>query len=319
MALITGWTVEAMAIFVRDDVAVANYNNLATQPQYQAAGYIRDLGSTLLSFCSGTLVTPTVFLTAAHCVDSDVNHFSDVPPTDLFVGFDVNIPAAPTTSNVASVSIHELWDGTALHDLAKLHLMAPLGGITPATLTTQNPFSLLGTMIGYGQQGNGLGAALVGANNRLGARNIIDGTLFPVQTDFDRPNGTTSSFGGNFPVALEGSPCFGDSGGPLFVAFGGNEMVVGVVHGSPFGNPFGPLCQYGDRPVWVPLSDQANLAFLTSQGIPVVPEPGSLLLVGAGLVGLALRSRLQRDSGQAAIRRRLSGMSRTQGEGGECS
>jgi hypothetical protein len=46
-------------------------------------------------------------------------------------------------------------------------------------------------------------------------------------------------------------------------------------------------------------------AFAGVGGTPVeAPEPATLLLLGSGLLGVALRSRLRRGSGQAALRRR---------------
>src|SRR5260370_22693995 len=48
-------TRQALAIYIRDDVGVAQYNNLAAQPQYQAVGYLGFTGAAF-SFCAGTLI-----------------------------------------------------------------------------------------------------------------------------------------------------------------------------------------------------------------------------------------------------------------------
>ena len=64
-ALISART--AQAIYIRHDTPVALYNALALAPQFQAAGYLGTVGA-VTSFCSGTLIAPDKFLTAAHCV-----------------------------------------------------------------------------------------------------------------------------------------------------------------------------------------------------------------------------------------------------------
>ena len=84
-------TPQALAIYIRDDVAVAQYNNLAAQPQYQAVGYLGFAGAAF-SFCAGTLVSPTAFLTAAHCLFDPIT-FNPRGADTLNVGFGANFPA----------------------------------------------------------------------------------------------------------------------------------------------------------------------------------------------------------------------------------
>ena len=283
-AMTLAWTSDTMAIFIRHDVPVAHYSALATRAEFQAAGYLGIPGSGGSS-CSGTLVAPDKFLTAAHCIDGDFNGVPDRAANMLVVGFDVNFPAGGLPAhNVSDQFIHPNWGllGGApaiVFDVAVLELAAPIVGITPATISLADPLGQLGTMIGYGAQGDGLGNALIGANSRLGAQNILDERSLPlIITDFDNPNGTTNTFGDAFPVALEGSACFGDSGGPLYV---GGFLVGDVIGG-------GVNCGYGNFVVWAPLRHPTNVAFLESLDLnmQIIPEPSTWLLLGTGLLGV---------------------------------
>ena len=240
LALAVGWALDAVAITIRDDVPVAQYNNLATANAFQAAGFVGDAGLSGV-FCSGTLLTPTLFLTAAHCVDGNRDGTLDFAANTIVVGFDVNLPVTLPANNVLNISVHPRWalptDGSVAvqSDLAVFQLAAPFPGITPASISLSNPLGHVATMIGYGGQSNGLGQALSGANDRLGAQNRIDqntpDTIVPLLlADFDAPDGSQNSIdaGGAFPLGLEGLIAGGDSGGPLFVEFGGQQLLAGV-------------------------------------------------------------------------------------------
>ena len=46
--------------------------------------------------CSGTLISPTVVLTAGHCTGVDAAH----PATNVYVSFDTDLPADPLAANI---------------------------------------------------------------------------------------------------------------------------------------------------------------------------------------------------------------------------
>src|SRR5712671_498763 len=299
-------TPHSLAIYIRDDVAVAQYNNLAAQRQYQAVGYLGFAGAAF-SFCAGTLVSPTAFLTAAHCLFDPIS-FNPRPANTLNVGFGANFPAGGLgANNVASYTIDPqflLCSACGRYDVAVLELSAPVNNITPALVYLGDAVGYVGTIVGYGLQNDGNGNPLVGANNELAANNMIDGfgnfgflQNLTYETDFDNPAGTTNTFGAAQPLPLEGNPCPGDSGGPLFANVAGNEILAGALslRGA---NAFDPdpshLCNYGSVAQYSYLADPITVAYLEDLnlgiGFVLVPEPSSLALplVFFGLSGLAL-------------------------------
>jgi len=290
-----GWASVASAIVIRDDSAVAAYDALATQNQFQAAGYLGHPGAPQ-SFCSGVLIAADKFLTAAHCLANPDGTFTEIA-NNLTVGFDLNFPAGGLpANNVSAFFVNPAYSGEGgarQYDVAVVELSEAIVGVTPASIWLANPVGLLGTMIGYGDQANGFGNPLIGANDRLGAQNIIDISAPTIRTDFDKPDGTTSSFGATLPVYLEGTTAGGDSGGPLFASRLGQELLVGDVSGgfNPF-NPDAPS-QYGDVSIWAPLRDPVNVGFLESLNQPIrfVPDPPTFALLGIGLAGLGFNRR----------------------------
>ena len=278
------WGGAAKAIYVRGDVDISNFNNLALNPAFAAAGFFT-------SGCSGVLVASDKVLTAGHCAGGITNESK--------FGFGANKADAQTAYSVSSVAVNPLYSSgdQYQYDLAIATLSNPVTGVTPATInSTINTTTLIGqevTFIGYGAQGDGndlaLPASLLGANDRLGATNIIDGVPFNLwAADFDSPSDPTKNYFGSFfgsssaPTGLEGNLAWGDSGGPLFW----NNFLVGI-GGYILTQP--PTPTYGNASLWVRLDSKANLNFLQLNGISPapVPLPPALWLLGSALFGLA--------------------------------
>jgi secreted trypsin-like serine protease len=84
-------------------------------------------------FCGGTLTTPTVVVTAAHCVREDNGAL--LQPQDILVGVggDLDSPALRTFS-VTSVIVHPGYVAdSAINDIAVLTLATPVTGARRAT------------------------------------------------------------------------------------------------------------------------------------------------------------------------------------------
>lgn len=190
-------------------------------------------------------------------------------------------------------------------------------GIPPARLWAVNPLGKVGVSVGYGLQGDGYGNDLEGADWRLAFEATIDyvgpedgrllealglppeeaaGIGVTIRSDFDRPDGGTSTYGSPWPRRLEGGTAEGDSGGALFVPSDTGEwFVAGILFGG-FNlyaeDPDHSRYNYGDVSMWAPIFHPANQEFLRSHGIPVVPEPGTWVLgLLAGAIGAGVRWR----------------------------
>ncbi len=164
--------------------------------------------------CSGTLISPTVFLTAAHC---------DEGVSEVNVTFDSSYvyPSGATFSGT--------WHADPLfsqaqgdpHDVAVVVLDSPVG-ITPANLPAANSLAGLGknqrfTSVGYGAQAvsSGKGGKTFTYTD---IRFVASGTLNSVTPSFLRISQNAST--GN------GGTCYGDSGGPNFLGAGSSETNI---------------------------------------------------------------------------------------------
>jgi Trypsin len=79
--------------------------------------------------CSGSLVSPTVYVTAAHCTGT-------LPSNRVFVSFDSHYVAGTSSLLPGTAHTDPLW-GTVKgdsHDLAVVVLDAPVTGVTPFSL-----------------------------------------------------------------------------------------------------------------------------------------------------------------------------------------
>jgi V8-like Glu-specific endopeptidase len=165
--------------------------------------------------CSGTLISPTVFLTAAHC-DLGVDRVEITFETDFHRDTGVTYwgdwHADPQFNQAQG---HP-------HDIAVVVLDNPVGGITPAQLPTANSMANLAgnqkfTSVGYGGQTvtNGPGGKVI---HYADTRYAAVGTLNSITKVWLRISQN--------PTRGDGGTCYGDSGGPNFLGAGNAETNI---------------------------------------------------------------------------------------------
>jgi hypothetical protein len=165
---------------------------------------VADLGNGPVQDCSGTLVSPTVFVTAGHCTGS-------LSSDRVWVSFDSQYVAGTSTLLPGTAHTDPQWGAVKndSHDLAVVVLDSPVGGVTPSALPSPGALDAAGvssqtfTNVGYGYYDRSF---------------TFDGYR----------RASTSSFTGLKPTELRlsdkpGGVCFGDSGGPRLL---GNVVVA---------------------------------------------------------------------------------------------
>jgi hypothetical protein len=182
--------------------------------------------------CSGTLISPTVFLTAGHCTFFlEPAGFSEV-----YVTFDSEFSQSSNFIASDEWYTHPKFghDMGNLYDLAVIILPAgSTPGLTPATLPEEGLLSDLAAQGGL----RGVSAVNVGYGT------VPDWKQAPPRFNFDgvRRVSTSPDMGltkswfrllMNNDATGEGGVCYGDSGGPHFLQTDNGEVLVATTTGG---------------------------------------------------------------------------------------
>lgn len=181
--------------------------------------------------CSGTLLSPTLFLTAGHCTEAPAAHVEIWFAADVESGIPAN--GYPNKGDVGGTPYtHPNYDPNAfyLYDLGVVVLDKPMKAGKYGVLPKQDVLDRLAarrglqdvtfTAVGYGLQESFPDQASFLENN-VRVRMVAYPHLLQIN----------SGFTGDFSLLLSnnhatGGTCFGDSGGPNFID---NTNVIGGV------------------------------------------------------------------------------------------
>ncbi|MBZ0272005.1 trypsin-like serine protease [bacterium] len=181
-------------------------------------------------FCTGTLISKSVVISAGHCLDtsSGGSTFTTLAPSKVavYVGNDPSVDLLSHLYTVSETVIHPAYDHwQLLNDLSLLRLSAevtePLTPVAPLPASLGFTGADIGSTVnfaGFGEIEDGSWGVKLQADGTLGGL----GCSVPGCGDAgDAATQVSYSQG-------DGGPCFGDSGGPMFVYRSGTPYVGGL-------------------------------------------------------------------------------------------
>lgn len=216
LALIAACAVEApsgSSVGEEADAIVGGTVNQGDPAVFQLKTVTPTPGGSTTGSCTATLVTPTVLLTAAHCIDGATAQ------TTAWVN-NVTVPASQPSAasgwrRVKTMAKHPLYPRPFAnhgYDCAVLVLEEAVAGVAPKTYR-KTP--LVGSV--------GRAARIVGYGNTNGTTHTGGGTKRELATKIKEVRDGVLAIGKRGAVS-----CQGDSGGPAFVDEDGVEVIAGV-------------------------------------------------------------------------------------------
>jgi hypothetical protein len=190
-------------------------------------------------FCSGTLVSPALVVTAAHCAvveDTEARTVFPADPGSLWVAAGHLTSKSATQSNirrVVHVEVHEDYDHDFImgrsragagqggigspNDIAILVLQRPFDDVTPAPLLTRERQAEL---VRHGDVAFVAGYGMHDVEDRESGELYISDAVVDIIGERELLTRRGDSLGDS---------CYGDSGGPLYVPTDEGDFVVGLV------------------------------------------------------------------------------------------
>ena len=189
--------------------------------------YAVQIDDEINSICSGTLISPTVFLTAGHCTDAGQQLADE--GTDAFVTFDDE--ATPDASYVTGTSHTHPEFGSGgfndAHDLAVIVLDEPVAMDTYGELPTEGLLDEMKrqlknetfTAVGYGaireSRKKGPQGILPNDERRMATQSFLSLQKAWLKLSMNEATGDQGT-------------CFGDSGGPHFLGGEDSNLIVSI-------------------------------------------------------------------------------------------
>ncbi len=214
LALVLAMPAEAITYGSPDGSAHPNTGALV------AEGWLRPGQKDVM--CSGTLISPTVYLTAAHCT----SYLESLGITQVWVTFDEKF-SSKSKLHAGRMYSHPGYPGNESDslDIAVVVLDQPVRGIVPAALPPAGMFEVM--------QANGTLASTLFTNVGYGGQERVVEPGGPSIAYLDTREVSVSSYNALNPTYMRLSQnqatgnsgtCYGDSGGPQFLGAGATEQ-----------------------------------------------------------------------------------------------
>jgi Trypsin len=212
--------VAAAAVIAGGALAIT-YGQLDGERHPEVGALVNTSASVPFVDCSGTLISPTVFLTAAHC---------DLGSSTVSVTFDSQFTSQSKlyTGTYHADPLFGGGQGDA-HDIAVVVFSKPIGGLTPAHLPAAG---VLDRMKAVGTLSNATKFTAVGYGAQ--ERSFVDKGTWFLAYEQAREHSVSSynSLNKGYmrlsqnPSHGDGGTCYGDSGGPDFFGAGADETTT---------------------------------------------------------------------------------------------